>query len=257
VPSIKVTGVIIAKDAEGTIGECLHQLAELDEVVVYENGSADRTAEIAGSFANVVVIKGGFIGFGPTKNLAANRASHDWILSVDSDEYVTPELMSSIAAADLSDPNGLFEVHRHNYLMGRRVRHSGWGNDWLPRLYNRRVHGYNEAMVHENVIAAPGARVQRLQGPLLHEAYTDLGQFLVKINRYSELRMTSGVKSRPPLVIFLKSAWAFVRAYFLRLGFLDGWRGLVIAWANASGVFFRLMKCYARDHVDSDQGRLL
>lgn len=248
--TIKISGVIIASNAERTLRRCLESLAALDEVIVYENGSTDRTAEIARSFPNVRLVIGDFTGYGPTKNRAAEEARNDWILSVDSDEAVSPELIGSIAALDLSDTTVVYAVDRHNYMYGKHVRHAGWGNDWLPRLYNRSRFRYNDAMVHENLEIGHATPVSRLQGPLLHEAVIDLSQFLVKIDRYTELRKDSGARAYGPFGSLVKAAWAFFRSYVLQLGLLDGWRGVVIAYSDATGVFFRCMKCYARDLGD-------
>jgi glycosyltransferase involved in cell wall biosynthesis len=250
-----ISAVIIAHNSEETLTECLTSLLRLPEVVVYENGSTDRTAEIAAGFANVRLEQGAFIGFGPTKNKAAGFASNDWILSLDSDETVSAELIDELDALTLGDSKILYELLRQNYFMGRHVKHSGWGNDWLPRLYNRQAHSYNEAMVHENVISLPDAPVQRLQNPIRHSAVERIGQFLVKIDRYTELRMEEGSKGYGPFMSLLKAKWAFVRSYILRLGFLDGWRGVVIAWGDASGVFYRCMKCYARDQQAAEVRR--
>jgi len=253
--SIPVSGAIIAHNAEETLTECLESLARLDEVVVYENGSTDRTAEIAASFPNVRVEQGEFKGFGPTKNLAASFARNEWILSLDSDETASKELLDEMASMALDDPQALYEIDRHNYFMGKHIKHAGWGNDWLPRLYNRTVHSYNEAMVHENVIPQPGAKVQRLKSPIRHRAVEEISQFLVKIDRYTELRVQEGSKGYGPFVSLLKANWAFLRSYVMQLGFLDGWRGVVIAWSDASGVFYRCMKCYARDQKLAGKSR--
>jgi glycosyltransferase involved in cell wall biosynthesis len=246
-PLSSISAVIIAHNAEATLAECLQSLERLDEVVVYENGSLDRTADIARSFANVRLEQGEFLGFGPTKNKAATFASNDWVLSLDSDEQISAELMDELASLEPGDSRNLYEVLRQNFMLGKHVKHSGWGNDWLPRFYNRTMHSYNEAMVHENVIPRPDAKLQRLNHPIRHRAVDDISQFLVKIDRYTELRVQEGSKGYGPLVSVLKAKWAFIRSYVLRLGFLDGWRGVVIASSDASGVFYRCMKCYARD----------
>ena len=196
---------------------------------------------------NVRLEQGAFLGFGPSKNKATSFARNDWVLSLDSDEEASAELLDELAAMELGDAQNLYAVLRQNFMLGKHVKHSGWGNDWLPRLYNRSAHGYNDAMVHENIIPQPGAQLQRLKNPIRHRAVDDLSQFLVKIDRYTELRVQEGAKGYGPLVSLLKANWAFIRSYILRLGFLDGWRGMVIAWSDASGVFYRCMKCYARD----------
>lgn len=243
-----ITPVIIVRDAADTLADTLDSLVDFPEVVLFDNGSTDATLDIAGGYPNVRVERGDFQGFGPTKNHAASLARTDWVFSLDSDEAPDAALLSALQAARLDDPEVLYQVDRHNFFMGRRVRHGGWGDDWLVRVYNRRRHGFNAAMVHEQVQVAAGARVLRLGGALEHAAVTQLGQFLVKINRYSELRRQESQRIYPAWLVALKSAWAFLHTYVIRLGVLDGWRGLVIAVSNANGTFFKHMKPLA-DHA--------
>jgi hypothetical protein len=101
-------------------------------------------------------------------------------------------------------------------------------------------------MVHERIVPNRKSRECRLEGTLIHYAVTDIGQFLVKINRYSEIRKETWDKTYPVFVIVVRSFWAFFRTYILRLGFLDGWRGLVISVSEANGVFYKYMKLYAK-----------
>jgi glycosyltransferase involved in cell wall biosynthesis len=237
--------VIIARDAAGTIRATLASLAAFPEVVVYDNGSSDGTPDLCAEFSNVRVVQGDFIGFGPTKNRAASFASGHWILSIDADERVSSELLASLDALDLpEDGRGAYAVNRHNLLLGKHVRRGGWGNDWLVRLYDRRVCAFDDAQVHEKVAVPAGVPVGRLDGALWHEAVTDLDQFLHKISFYSELRRTRAGRVKGPLATTLGAAWAFFRSYVLQAGFLEGWRGLVIANCNAQGSFFRHMKRY-------------
>ena len=236
---------MISRDAEETIAATLESLERFPEVIVYDNGSTDRTVEIARGFSNVSVHEGEFFGFGPTKNHAAGLASNDWVFSIDSDERIGAELLDSIASADLSVDKVAYTVNRANYLRGKRVRFSGWGNDWLLRLYNRHTTALSDAAVHEIVRPPIGGEVRKLNGDLYHDAVRELGDFLVKIDRYTEIRRQHSRRVIPPALIFLRSTWAFIRTYFLRLGILDGWRGLVIAICDANGVFFKYMKPYA------------
>jgi len=247
--SLPISAVIISKNAEATIAATLQSLRHFAEVVVYDNGSQDRTMEIARRFPNVSLHQGDFFGFGPTKNHAADLARHDWIFSIDSDERISPELLDSIANADLSNPSIGYRVLRMNYLRGKRVRFSGWSDDWLLRLYNRKGTCLNDAMVHEIVLPPAGGHITSLVGELSHETVRELSEFLVKIDRYSELRRAQPKRTMSPPLICLRSLWAFIRVYFLRFGFLDGWRGLIIAVCEANGVFFKYMKPYV-DRVE-------
>jgi len=252
--SIPISAIIISKDAETTIGATLQSLRQFAEVVVYDNGSQDRTIEIAREYPNVRLYQGEFFGFGPTKNHAATLATHDWVLSIDSDERVDSALLDSLAKADLSRPTVGFRIKRVNYLRGRQVRFSGWNNDWLLRLYNRKCTGLTDAIVHEVVQAPTGGQLIDLNGELIHETARDLSELLLKIDRYSELRRAQPKRGISPLLICLRSLWAFIRTYFLQLGFLDGWRGLVIAVYNANDVFFKYMKPYV-DRVEPEYRR--
>jgi glycosyltransferase involved in cell wall biosynthesis len=246
---LPISAVIISKDADSTITATLQSLRRFAEVVVYDNGSQDRTLEIISRFPNVSLHQGDFFGFGPTKNHAAGLARHDWVFSIDSDERISAELLDGIAHADLSDPDVAYRVLRVNYLCGKRVRYSGWSDDWLLRLYNRKYAGLTDAMVHEVVRPPAGGRVESLAGEMLHETARELSELLVKIDRYSELRRAQPKSAISPPLICLRSLWAFIRVYFLRFGLLDGWRGLVIAVYEANGVFFKYMKPYV-DRVE-------
>ena len=251
--SLPISAVLISRDAEANIADTLEALADFPEVVLYDNGSEDRTVEIARKFSNVVVHEGEFFGYGPTKNHAASLATNDWILSVDCDEQVTPELLRSIRAIDWENASVVYGILRVNFFRGKRIRFSGWGNDWLLRLYNKKVTGLTDAAVHENVLPPPGGAIKRLDGELIHDAVREIGDFLVKIGRYSELRRTENRPVYSPGTIFVRSVWAFLRTYFFQLGILDGWRGLVIAVCEANGVFFKYMMPYADRVVEKEK----
>jgi glycosyltransferase involved in cell wall biosynthesis len=258
--SLPISAVMITRDAEETIEAALRSLAPFSEVIVYDSGSQDRTLDLARRFPNVAIHRGEFLGFGRTKNHAAALATHDWVLSIDSDEQVSVELLQSIRAADISDSHIGYEVLRRNFFMGKAIKHAGWGDDWLLRLFNRRHAAFTDVPVHENVRFNATGHIRRLSGFLDHDAARDLGNFLVKVNRYSELRRAGKRRILRPFAIILRAVWAFWRTYLLQLGVLEGWRGLVIAWSNANGVFFKYMKAYADaavvDERASESGEL-
>jgi glycosyltransferase involved in cell wall biosynthesis len=240
----QICPVLIVRDGAATIAATLRSLSRFPEVVVYENGSLDDTLAICERFANVRVVRGEFIGFGPTKNRAASYARASWILSIDADERLGEELLSGLEALDLRDACAAYALHRHNLFMGKDVRRGGWGNNWLVRLYHRDVCRFTEARVHEKVTVPADVRVARLGGALWHDAVTDVDQFLQKISRYSALSCGGGNRLRSPPHIAAGAVWAFLRSYFLQLGFLEGWRGLVIANCDAQGTFFKHLKRY-------------
>jgi glycosyltransferase involved in cell wall biosynthesis len=236
--------VVIARDAAGTIATTLASLRAFPEVVVYDNGSTDETVAICARFANVRVERGPFYGFGPTKNHAASLAAGPWILSIDADERVDAELLEQLGRLDLSETRRAYAVDRRNLLLGKHVRRAGWGNNWLVRVYHRGTCRFSDVRVHEKVVVPRGVSLFRLEGGLWHDAVCDIDQFLHKVSLYSELNRGASPKIRSIPHILAGAACAFIRSYVLRLGFLEGWRGLLIAHCDAEGTFFKHFKRY-------------
>ncbi len=241
--NIKVSVVIIAKNAQSTLADTLQSLAPFAEVILYLNDSTDESKSVGEKFNNVTVIEGTFEGFGPTKNRAASYATNEWVLSLDSDEIIPIALQEEISALTLQDPNTLYLLKRDNYFLGRHIKHSGWGNDRLIRLYNRNVHQFHDKMVHESIAQTDISLVVELQSSFQHNAVQDINQFLQKVMKYSDLA-AKDKKTCFFLVVLLKANFAFFKTYLLQLGFMDGWRGFVIAISNFNGKFFRYTKRY-------------
>jgi len=237
--------VLITRDAAATIERTLQSLVAFPEVVVYDNGSTDGTVELCRRFPNVRVVTGDFFGYGPTKNHAVSLARGDWVLSIDADEYLSEALLAELDEVRLDEPSVAYAVERHNLFFGKDVRRAGLGNNWLVRLFSRRRCRFSDVLVHEKVIVPSDCSTLRLRGALWHQACTDLNQILEKISRYSELNRRDGARARGPLNIWLRSVWSFFKSYVLDRGFLEGWRGLVIAHGSASGTFYKHMKRYA------------
>ena len=236
--------IIIAKNAEATIRRCLESVAWADEIVVVEHGSADRTAGICREVGAKVHQTPDWPGFGPQKNRALELARGDWVLSLDADEWVTPELRADIGRA-IASPGGntAFRFPRRSSFCGRFMRHSGWWPDYVTRLFRRGTARFSDALVHEKVVVS-GA-VGTLKPPLLHESVTDLDQMLVKMNAYSTASARAFHENgrRASLVTALvHGGWMFFRTYVLRAGFLDGREGLMLAIANAEGSYYRYLK---------------
>ena len=241
--------VLITRNASATIARTLESLSDFPEVIVYDNGSTDDTIEICSQFSNVRVCTGEFIGFGPTKAHAVSLARGDWVFSIDADEYMSKSLLQSLHELDLTDERVAYMVERYNLLMGRHMRRGGWGNDWIVRLFNRQWCQFDDAVVHEKVVVPGDVRLMRTEGPLWHQAITNINQFLIKISRYSELEVNRGKRTFHPAIVLLRACWASFRSYFLKAGFLEGWRGLVLAYCFGIGCFFRYMSRYADQAV--------
>ncbi len=244
----RISAVLICGNAETTLATCLDSLVDFDDVVVYLNASTDGSRAICAGYPNVRVVDGEFLGFGPTKNAAVAEARNDWVLSVDTDEWLDDELKRAIASLAPDEPARAYSVLRKNRFLGRHVAHGGWGNDTLLRLFHRGHARFNDKLVHEKLVADPAVTVTRLPGTLWHDAVVEIDQFLRKISAYSTLAAEGQERRRigHPALALARSAFAFVRSYLLQLGFLAGWRGVVIAYSRAVGTFYKYVKRYTR-----------
>ncbi len=236
--------IIIAKDAEATVRRCLESVAWADEVVVVENGSVDRTADIARELGAKVHQTADWPGFGQQKNRALDLATCDWLFSLDADEWVTPGLRDEIRSAIAGGGETVaFRIPRRSSFCGRFMRHSGWWPDYVVRVFKRGNGKFSPDAVHERVIVE--GRIGSLRECIMHEAITDLDQMLSKMNRYSS---TSAAELHEQgrrssfISALVHGGWAFLRTYVLRLGFLDGREGFMLAVANAEGAYYRHLK---------------
>jgi len=223
-----LSAVVIARNETARIAACLESVRSLaNEVLVMDSGSTDGTQALS-SKLGARVIETDWPGYGRQKNRAVAAAAHDWVLCLDADERVSPELAASIRAV-LATPHACgFRMRRCNRFLGRDLRHGEGYPDWSLRLFDRRRGRWSEDPVHEKVIV--DGRVEALVGDLRHDSAESLAQYIVKQDQYSTLaaraafaqgRRTSAVQvALSPLVRFLKF-------YVARLGFLDGVPGLI------------------------------
>ncbi len=239
-----ISVTILVKNGEKRLKEVLEALAPFDQVVLYDTGSSDHTLEIAAGYPNVTIYQKEFNGFGPAHNSASSLAKHDWILSVDSDEILSKELVEEILALPLS-PSCVYAIHRHNYYHGKQIKWCGWYPETTIRLYNRNTTSFSEAMVHEGVIKE-GHKVITLKNPMRHYPYESLSDFLIKMERYSSLFAKQYRKKRKssPLIAIGHGASAFLKSYILKRGFLGGYEGFLISAYNGHTAFYKYLKLY-------------
>jgi len=219
--------VLITRNAASQLPDCLASVAFADEVVVVDSASGDGTPEVAQRLGARVVAKE-WLGFGRQKQFAVEQAAHDWVLCLDADERVSPELAASLVRALQSPEAPVYRMARRNRFMGRWLRHGEGYPDWSPRLFDRRQARWSDDAVHEKVLyaATPGT----LSGDLLHESAEDLGRYLEKQNRYTTLAAEAlhrNGRRAGPLELLLSPLVRFAKFYVFRLGFLDGIPGLV------------------------------
>ncbi|MDH5762199.1 MAG: glycosyltransferase family 2 protein [Nitrospinota bacterium] len=240
-----ISVAIIVKDGEPYIGECLKSLESFDEVLLMDTGSTDRTMEIARGFQNVRVEEREFAGFGPTKNLAAGLAKHDWILSIDSDEVVTPELFREIQSLAL-DATQVYRFSRHSYYRGKFIKGCGWYPDKILRLYNKQRTGFNDNQVHESVMVKEGMGITDLKGALKHYPYDSAGSLVAKLQFYSTLfaEQNAGKRASSPMKAVSHGVGAFLKGYVIRKGFLDGYEGFHIALCQGLAAYLKYLKLY-------------
>ena len=241
---MSLSAIIIAKNAEGTIRRCLESIAWADQIVVVEHGSTDRIAEISLALGAQVLQTADWPGFGPQKNRALELARGEWVLSLDSDEWVSPELRAEIGRVIAAPGDrAAFRMPRRSSFCGRFMRHSGWWPDYVTRLFRRGTARFSDVLVHEKLVV-DGA-VGTLAQPILHESVAELDQMLVKMNSYSTASaamLHAGGRRASLAVALWHGGWTFFRTYFLRAGFLDGREGLMLAIANAEGSYYRYLK---------------
>lgn len=235
--------IIIAKNEAAHIIGCLESVAFADEFIVVDSGSTDNTVALARDFGARVEVTPDWPGFGPQKNRALDLATGDWVLSIDADERVTPELAREIQAVLAAPQSDAYEIARLSEFCGRFIRHSGWWPDYVLRLFKRGTARFTDAAVHERVV--PQGQALRLQGHFEHHPYPNLDALVNKINRYSSdaaAMMYARGKRATVFSALGHGFWTFVRIYLIRRGFLDGRHGLVLAVTAAAGSFFRYAK---------------
>lgn len=244
---------LITKNAAARLDECLSSLAFADCIVLLDSGSVDATLDIARAHDAQIHQSADWPGFGIQKNRAVALLDTDWIFLIDADEVVTPELSASIQAAIAAPRADVYELDRLSSFCGRWIRHSGWYPDWIARLFRRGSAQFSEDLVHEKLLFS--GRPARLAGTLLHYSYENYSDVLRKLEHYSSLgarqRVMRGETAGVGKAI-TRGLWAFLRTYFLHLGFLDGRAGLMLAIFNAETVYYRFLKMQPApwSHID-------
>ena len=221
-----LSAVIITRNAASQLSECLESLDFCDEILVVDSGSEDGSVELARA-CGARVIESEWRGFGPQKRFAVEQAAHDWVLCVDADERVTPELRSAIEMALASSSHSAYRFPRRNRFLGRYLRHGEGYPDWSLRLFDRRRGRWSDDAVHEKVVT--DAAVGTLEGDLLHDSAETLDAYLAKQDRYTTLAAQQAVaagRSSGAARMLLSPLVRFFKFYFFRLGFLDGLPGL-------------------------------
>jgi glycosyltransferase involved in cell wall biosynthesis len=234
--------IIITKNEAQHIGRCLDSIRWADEIIVLDSGSTDNTVELCMAYTDKVFVTD-WPGFGLQKQRALDKATGDWVLSIDADEQVTAELRIEIEQAMQNNQFDGFEIPRLSSYCGRAMKHGGWWPDYVLRLFKREKGHFSPELVHERIYV--DGKIAKLTEPLLHEAFVNPEEVLHKVNSYSTLgaqKLYEAGKQASLSQAILKGLWTFIRTYILQLGFLDGRQGLMLAISNAEGAYYKYLK---------------
>ena len=231
----KLSIVIITKNEEKFIFDALKSAVFADEVVILDSGSEDQTCNIAKEIG-ARVEQQAWLGFGAQKNKAVELADNDWVFVLDADERITPELRDEIIST-LKNPqfNG-YRIARLNNFFGKNIRHCGLYPDYSIRLFNRQKGKFNDVPVHESVQIQ--GNTDKLKNHMLHLAFDTVEEFSNKQKKYAELSQ----KDKNLIKAFISPIWTFLKIYIIRLGFVEGWRGFIIAKVYAQYTFWKYFK---------------
>ena len=250
-----LSAILITRNEEANLADCLASLDGLaSQIIVVDTESSDRTLEIARQYSAEIASPPDWPGFGPQKNRALAMATGDWVISLDADERLTPELRQEIKWV-LANPGTqvCFAIPRLSWFLGRFMHHSGWTPDYVDRLFKRGFAQFSDDLVHERLIVQ--GQSKKLKNPMLHYSFMNAKQVEEKMQRYSTDSAKQAYakgKTATPFKAILHGAWSFFRTYIIRAGFLDGPQGFLLAVANAKGSYHRYMKlwklCIASKH---------
>ena len=239
---MKISAVLITFNEEANLPDALHSVDWADERLVIDSHSTDRTAEIARDMGARVIVRD-WPGFSAQKQFGADSAENDWILSLDADERVTPELASEIATLSGKVVSAGYRIPRLSVYMGREIRHSGWYPDRQLRLFDRRKGRWNGRVIHESFELNDGELSADLRNDLLHFSVTGASHHHKMIGeRYAPLsarQMFESGRRTSRLKIATAGPTAFVRSYFAKLGFLEGLPGYCIARFAAHNAYLK------------------
>ncbi len=236
---------MITKNEAHNIEACLRSVHFADQIVVLDSGSTDETIQIARQLGAEVSINSQWQGFGVQKNRALALALSDWVLSIDADEQLSVELQAEIQHVLEYPVADAYCFPRLSSYCGQYIHHSGWYPDPVTRLFRRGTARFSDDIIHEKLVVNGQATL--LRNRLMHESFPDFETVLDKVDRYSSAgaqRLLSNGKSSSFPKALGHGLWAFIRTYFLQMGFLDGWMGLALAISNAEGTYYRYLKLW-------------
>ncbi len=240
----KISVVIITKNNETIIKECLDSILWADEIVVVDSGSTDQTTAICKNY-NCKIVTTSWLGFGKTKQLGVNSTAHNWVFSIDSDEQCSPLLKDAIRKTIKNSYYDGYRIKRRTFYLGKPIHFCGWQSDYPLRLFRKDKGNFNDRSIHEYV-EINGA-IGKINSLILHHSFPSISSHLLKMDHYTELgaleAISKGRRSSPQTAV-LKGVFKFIKMYFLKLGILDGMAGFILCKNSAFGIYLKYLKIY-------------
>lgn len=242
--------IVITKNEAKNIEPCLRSVSFSDDIVVVDAESSDSTVTIARQFTERIFVKPWF-GFAAAKQFAVSQTKHDWVVWLDADERVMPELAAEIQQViGTGTAHSALTVARRAYFLGKWIKHSGWYPGRVVRLFNKHHARFNDAAVHEGLEV--NGSIGELQHDLLHYTDPNIYHYFAKFNRYTTLA-TEGLEKKGKNFkltdVIIRPWWQFMRMYLIRLGFLDGVEGFILALFSSAYVFTKYAKLWERTTI--------
>ncbi len=243
---LPISLVVITKNEAPCLAKCLESANFVSEIVVVDSGSTDETVKIAEGFG-AKVFHQDWLGFGPQKQFAVNCASYDWVLCLDADEYLSPKLKASLQDLFKGEPTDCaYQFPRCNKFLGRFLRHGEGYPDWCLRLFNRQYAQWSDDLVHEKIIPnTDDFKVGILRGDLMHESGESLYKYIEKQNTYTTIQADLRLQKRERILmikVLLSPSVRFIKYYFFKRGFIDGFPGFVHISIGCFFVFLKYVK---------------
>lgn len=240
-PTLSV--ILITKNEAHNVVKCLDSVRWADEIIILDSGSNDNTVELCKQYTPHVFVTD-WPGFGQQKNRALDKATSDWVLSLDADEFLSQELIQKIQEVIVNpQAKNIYKIKRITKFCGKYLYYGDWKSDYPLRLFKRNAARFKDVPIHESLVA--DGEVGKIKEVIWHNSFTSIEEIIDKINKYSTLsaiNFKAEGKSSGILKAFAKGLWTFLRGYIFKFGFLDGKYGFLLAVANAEGCFYKYVK---------------
>ncbi len=240
-----ISVAVIVKNEAENLPQMLKSISWVDEIIILDTGSQDNTIAIAKN-AGCKVYESPWLGFGKCKQLAVEYCSHDWVLSLDADEVVTPQLQEKLIEISKSDSYCAgYRIKRKSFYLNKMIKYCGWNKDYTLRFFRKDKGKFNDKMVHESVQI--DGEIGYIKEHLLHYTYPTINSHLEKMVLYSDLAsksLFSKGKKSSLTGAYCKANWKFITMYILKFGFLDGKTGFLLSYNSAMGVFWKYSKLW-------------